>query len=384
MPIINSAIKQFEKENPSIKVKLIHIPKNYFQKVHLLIASDLSPDVIFINNIDGQKYIRAGVLLNLNNFINSDKTFSSNSFYEKALNAFKYKNAIFAIPRDISNLVIYYNKDLFDKYGVKYPSANWTLNDFLETSKKLTINKNKDKNPEQFGIGFETAPLFWLPFLWSNGGGIISSDGENLILGSQNSIDSIQFYSNLRNSFHVAPTASEAGSMTMGQMFINQKIAMQINGRWAVPRYRKDLKFNWDIAQFPLGKKGSIVDADASGWSISKQCKHPETAWKFIKFMSNKKSIDKITETGLIIPARKDSANSDLFIDTKNKPHNAHVFLDIIKSSFPTPASRNYNEISSIVSEALEPVWNGEKTAKETINKHFLKKLENTFNEGKE
>ena len=49
--IINGLIKEFENKNPDIKINFIHIPQNYFQKIHLLFASSTSPDVIFINNL---------------------------------------------------------------------------------------------------------------------------------------------------------------------------------------------------------------------------------------------------------------------------------------------------------------------------------------------
>lgn len=97
--------------------------------------------------------------------------------------------------------------------------------------------------------------------------------------------------------------------------------------------------------------------------------------------MSNRKNIDAITKTGLIIPARMDSANSNLFIDNKNKPHNSRLFIDIIEKSVPTPASSNYNEILDIVNEQLEPVWNGNITAKKAINKQFLNKVQKTLDE---
>ena len=38
--IIKKIITDFEKENPDIKVNFMHIPQNYFQKIHLLFASN--------------------------------------------------------------------------------------------------------------------------------------------------------------------------------------------------------------------------------------------------------------------------------------------------------------------------------------------------------
>ena len=49
--ILNEIIKEYEKENPEVRINFIHIPQNYFQKIHLLFASNQAPDVIFINNL---------------------------------------------------------------------------------------------------------------------------------------------------------------------------------------------------------------------------------------------------------------------------------------------------------------------------------------------
>ena len=49
--ILNKIIKDFEEENPDIRINFIHIPQNYFQKIHLLFASSQAPDVIFLNNL---------------------------------------------------------------------------------------------------------------------------------------------------------------------------------------------------------------------------------------------------------------------------------------------------------------------------------------------
>ena len=48
--ILKKIITDYEKENPNVKIKFLHIPQNYFQKIHLLFASKTEPDVIFINN----------------------------------------------------------------------------------------------------------------------------------------------------------------------------------------------------------------------------------------------------------------------------------------------------------------------------------------------
>ena len=102
--VLKEIISEFEKKSDK-KVEFIHIPQNYFQKIHLLFASGLQPDVVFLNNQNIQMYIKAGLLEDLRLYIDEK------SFYKEALDCFSYENGIYAVPRDISTLVIYYNKD---------------------------------------------------------------------------------------------------------------------------------------------------------------------------------------------------------------------------------------------------------------------------------
>lgn len=362
---IKQIIKDFEHEYPEIKIKLLHIPDNYFQKLHLLVASDLSPDVIFVNNLNARIYITA------NKF--EPITLKSEDFTGNSLLPFSFKGKIYAVPRDVSNLVVYYNKDLFDKYKVSYPTQNWTLTEFLEKAQELTIDIDKDGKTDIFGFGFEKNSLYWLPFLFSNNGGIISQDEKEIILNKPQSIEALQFYADLRNKYHIAPKADEQASLTTSQMFLQEKTAMHLCGRWCSQTYKKNANFNWDIAKFPTGKNGSVVGLDGSGWAISSTSKHKIEAKKFIDFMSSYKSVKFMTEGGLIFPALKEVAYSSAF--RTPPPQNTNVFFDTLKSSESTPISSKYAEINDILNTELEPLFEGEKNAKEVVTDNLIKKL---------
>lgn len=332
--ILKPIIYDYEKQNPNIKIEFMHIPQNYFQKIHLLIASNSAPDVIFINNLYLPVY--ANFLEDLSNKI--DKT----EYFKQGLQALSYDGKTLAIPRDISNMVVYYNKDLFDKYNIPYPEKNWTLDDLLRISLKFQKNGI-------FGISFEDNPLFYLPYLTSNGGDFYD-------LKSANSQNALKFYADLRNKYNVAPKKSQSASLTMAQMFLQQKIAMQVSGRWLVPKYRTTADFNWDIINFPEGKAGSIVPTDASGWAISKSSKNKTEALKFIEYLSDKENITKMTASGLITPARIDVANSKEFL--RGKPQSSYIFLDVIKMSKPTHVEKDYGELTDNLVKQTETLFN--------------------------
>ncbi len=339
--ILKPLLDEFEVENPDIRVDLMHIPQNYFQKIHLLFASNTAPDVIFINNHYLPIYANAGLLEPLQ---------ADNNFYKKSLEALSWGNTLYAVPRDISNLVIFYNKDIFDRYGVKYPQENWTFSDFLKTAKSLTRDGI-------FGISFEEDTLFYLPYLMSEGGGILADDLSRLIIDDAASKKGLNFYADLRKKYHVAPLREESASATMAQMFLQGKLAMQLSGRWLVPKYREEADFDWDVVNFPSGDRGSIVPLDASGWAIAKSSKHKPEARKLVDFLASKRSIEKFAASGLIVPAREDVAESIYFLDNK-KPLHTRVFLDVIKTSKPTPVSVDYKEILDNLKGRFEYLFN--------------------------
>ena len=133
--IIEDLIRKYEEIHPNIKIEFIHIPQNYFQKLQLLFASNLEPDVIFINNQNIKMYVKANLLEDMTTIIKKDE------YYEEALNCFKDNNKIYAIPRDISTLVLYYNKEMLKEAGINPNKDIKDINSLKDSAIKLK-NKN--------------------------------------------------------------------------------------------------------------------------------------------------------------------------------------------------------------------------------------------------
>ena len=119
-----------------------------------------------------------------------------------------------------------------------------------------------------------------------------------------------------------------------------------------VPKYRQEAKFDWDVVEFP-----HKMFMDSSGWAISKSSKHKKDAAKFIQFLASRKNSNKFAQSGLIVPARIDSANSKYFLDNQ-KPQNARAFLNTAEKSVPTPVTVDYNEILDDLNVKTEYMFN--------------------------
>lgn len=372
--VLKTLLAEFERSHPKIRVQLLHIPENYYQKLHLLIAGDMTPDVIFTNSISFPIYAGHGVFRDLRPYLNRPEGLQNDDFYAPALRAFTWKasdgtESLGALPRDVSNLVVFYNKDLFQQAGLPEPRSGWTWQEFLETARDLTLDTNNDGDPDRFGVSFfADPPLFWLPWVWSAGGSLFDEDHRRFTLDQPEALRGLQFYANLRNQFHVAPKKVESGGASMSQLFLQQKLAMMVNGRWSVPVLREQAQFAWDVVPMPVGPSGtSRVGIDASGYAIAAKTAHPDECWALVQFLLSKPAIEKVTASGLIVPARPDVAQGELFLSPGKSPRHGRAFLDVIADGVPTNTPPRWNEIAEELKLALEPVWDGKQNAKEAV-----------------
>lgn len=355
-------IKEFESQHPNTKVEFLHIPQSYFQKIHLLFASKLAPDVIFINNYYLPKYAHANLLEDLTGHIDKKQ------YFPEAIKALSYNNKIYATPRDVSNIVVYYNKNLFDKHNIPYPKENWTFSEFLDIA-KLFAQKGV------WGISYETEMIYWYPYILSNNAYLINPQTKKINMNSPNLINTLNFYADLANKYGVAPKKSDSASLTMAQLFLQEKLAMHISGRWLVPKYRQEANFDWDVTTFPHGESGSRVNIDASGYALCKTSKNKKIALEFIKFISSQDSLKLLAQSGLIIPARKDVAFSDVFLNSKLKPKNSQAYINAINTGVTQPISVNHQELTDLINTILEPLFLGKIKAQEIFTPELSDKL---------
>ena len=127
--IIKEVIKDYEELTPNVRIKLLHVPQNYFKKLHLMIASRTEPDVMLVNNQNLSAYADYFETVNRQKY--------ENLFYPNSIKSLSVSGELKAVPRDVSTLVLYYNKSLLKKYGIREPKYNWTFDDFLTIAGKL-------------------------------------------------------------------------------------------------------------------------------------------------------------------------------------------------------------------------------------------------------
>jgi len=377
-------VDSFKQSHPEIQVELIQIPgqSEYRNRLAADIAAGNPADVVLINYRRYAGFANAGALEPLGAYLEKSTLIKESDFYPEAINPYKWKGELMCIPQNISSLVVYYNKDLFNQAGIPHPARGWTWNDFLSTAQALTKDLDNDGANDQFGVGIEASLIRLAPFVWQAGGGIVDKETAptTLILSTSEAVTAAEFFFGLQTNFHVVPNAEQEASEDSESRFINGRLAMFFNSRRGVPTYRESAAFDWDVAPLPQNEiQASILHADA--YCLPSASKNKDAAWAFIEYANSVEGQTIVAGTGRTVPSLVSVANSPAFLDPNAKPANSRVFLDMIPFIRPLPIHPNWAEIEDTASQEIMRGFYGEvdvfqamRSAVERTHEYFIVK----------
>lgn len=368
LAIWQQIIDEFQVANPNIKVKVdVSDWESYWNKLKTLYAGGKPPDVFAIDGPLYPDWASRGVLLNLQPYIDKSPGLLD-GIYPNTLTTYQTHGNYYGLPRDLQPIVLFYNKDMFDKAGIAYPTDKWTMNDLRETAKKLTLDTNSDGKIDQWGFSADLwdMELFWSEAIWSYGGTVISDDYSKTLLADGSARDAWKFMNGMMVEDKSMPdpnTAAEFG----GDPFGAGVAAMTTIGHWAVPQYSQQ-SFKWDVAPMPSGPGGRVTSVNSAGLVISKDSKYADAAWEFVKYALGPGGQNRMTELGFAVPVSKAVAESPIFLQQKSAQINQQVFLDSLEFARAKPSFKGYEEWAAVVGDGLVPVWAGEKSIDEALD----------------
>ncbi|MDO8525226.1 MAG: sugar ABC transporter substrate-binding protein [Candidatus Omnitrophota bacterium] len=375
--IMTDIINRWQAAHPEISIKLQHTPyRGYVDKLLTRIAGHAAPDIICTEVDLFVTFQTKDVLLGLNDYIKDDPEFNAKLFYPEIINRFTVGGNLYAIPRDTAPFAcVYYNKKLFDEAGVPYPEDDWTLNDMLEKARKLT---KFDGEGRAIRYGFYA--WAWQNFVYAFGGSLVDDvrSPAKCRLDSKESLEGLQFYSDLINKYKVHPSAVAMTNLAMGVqgMFTTGRLAMFSSGIWETPGLRKAPELNWDVAMFPKGPNGIRgFGTGGSGYCILKTSKHPKEAYRVIKALTGPDAQTMLADTGLAQPSMIAIAEGSHWIGGDLPPKNKRMLNEAMKYVIYEPFSPVWREAKELyINPGLDLLFIGKKTARESVES-FIKKV---------
>ncbi|MET3941661.1 multiple sugar transport system substrate-binding protein [Paenibacillus sp. PvP094] len=300
------ATKIFKKLYPKVKVHEVWLPAdNIDVKLDAALAAGNAGDVIMMS--PDWKGLRSKWFEDLNPYIEKDQldleallTQGVDGGYVDADGKRE------GMPTTASDFMIAYNKDIFDKAGLPYPTNDWTWDDFSATAKQVSSGEGANR---VYGIVSHWILQSFAPFIY--GGMPYNEDWSKQTLDDPNTLKGYQLFGDLVNA-KAMPDDAAAKSMPMDQMFAAGRAAMYPLGVFEASTIAKNIgsNFQWGIVMPPKDPSGKTVNIKfQTGFAMNKDSKNKEAAWAYIKTVSlNKEVGDLYSKVNL--PAAKESADS--------------------------------------------------------------------------
>ncbi|MCP4538448.1 MAG: extracellular solute-binding protein [Chloroflexi bacterium] len=254
-------------------------------------SSDDDADVFVITPFDLSDLLEENGILSLDPFIEQDESFDVSDFYAGTVELCSREGKVWAVPTEVLVRVIYYNKDLFDAYGVSYPESGWTWDDLLTRALAL-----RDSQANVFGYAETDRVLDSLAFIYQHGGRILD-DVQNptrTTLDDPLTIEALEWYATLMYEHDAAlkdDQRYDVGGTLESGVYLGQ-IGMWTG--WFAERggidgggsnWPAEWKMRWGMVPLPRDAQ-SAIPAVVFGYAISAQAMSPDACWKWITFLS--------------------------------------------------------------------------------------------------
>ena len=324
----------------------------YEDKLKTEYSAGTAPDIAWVPGASSADYAQLGVITDLMPLAKADPTFKLTDYYDAPMRELQNAGHLWGLPRDISTLVIYYNKDLFKKYNVDDPATlvaegKWDWANFQRVAQELT-------HPADKIYGFSVSDWWglWGWFVYSGGGSLFNADRTACGLTEPGSIAGLQFMHDLfLGPNRVAPPPGLEGGVGETE-FHAGTVGMFPNGRWMTPSDRTNDKFDWAVVEMPKGPGGNSTWLFWGAYVINAKTKYPQQAWTVLKALTSADVQAQVAALGTNIPSNKAQAAVDAFLNSKPPADNTtlHQWRGLCPSGDPalSPATGMTSSVDSI------------------------------------
>ena len=311
-PAAKAQVAAFEKAYPKVHVKLVNAGTNtteYTKLQNAVKAGKGAPDVAQVEYYALPQFALSDSLVDLTQF-GFDKL--KKDFSVGPWNNVNVQGKLVGLPQDSGPMAMFYNKTVFDKYGISVPTT-WA--EYVDAAKKLHAT-----DPNAYITSDSGDPGFATSMIWQAGGHPFQVNGTKVTINLQDA--GTKKFTAVWNELVENKLLSQTPGWTDDwyKGLGNGDIATLITGAWmpgvlesSVPQ----ASGQWAVAPIPT-YDGKAVNAENGGSSevVMKQSKNQALAAGFLKWLNDsKQSVDIFVKSGGGFPSTVADQNSDSFLN---------------------------------------------------------------------
>jgi multiple sugar transport system substrate-binding protein len=366
VPPFREVIKDFERENPGIRINMIEGPNASNLIEDLNTSSFLlggSPyDLINLDITWVPKFAAAGWLKDMTDLVSQEELAK---FLPGDINGGLYKGRLYRLPWRTDAGVLYYRKDLLEQAGLKPPE---TFSDLTQASTTL-----QQKNAAQWGYvwqgrQYEGVSAMFVEVLQGNGGFWVNPDNNQVGLDQPQSIDALKFLIST-----IQQNVSPGGVVNYQEdearrIFQSGNTVFMRNWpyAWALLN-ADDSPVKGKVGIKPMVHAPNFDSASCLGgwgWGIASSSPHPEEAWKVVQYFTSPEVQKKLIMNTGYLPSRRALYNDPELLAK-------YDFFPLVLRALEKPALRppiaQYAQASDILQRYLSAALSGRMNAEDAM-----------------
>lgn len=353
---LEAMYEAFHEEYPNITVQIETIGfDDYFTQMQTRVAGGTAPDCYELNIENFAAYANKGALAPLDEI-------DTSGYNETALSAFNVDGTQYGVPGNFSNVVLIYNKDLFDQAGIDYPTDEWTWDDALaaaEAIRALDENTYGIYQPVTFNEFFKVAAQF--------GGSILNEDKTAFTINSKENVAAAEMMISKITDSNVQPNDEQMSGMGDWDLFQSGRLGMIPTGIWAFSTFAEGCDFEWDICVEP-GQTQKATHFFSNALVVNADTKKKEAAQCWINWLASSETAAKMRiEAGWDLPAISNEEVLSGYLEM-TPPQNRQAVFDSLDHLVVAPVIEDYALMSDIITGKLAEAASGKITAQEALD----------------
>lgn len=356
--VFDKLVDKFNQTHTDIQVESLFVGQPQLPKILTAVVGNAPPDILsFDPQLTGQ-FMELGAIRPLEEWLEKFplKSEISPNLWEEL----KLDGHLWSIPLSTSNVGIFYRPKLFQAAGITQIPKTWE--ELREVAKKLTIDRNGDNRPEQYGIllplGKEEWTVFtWFPFLLSAGGEIVTNKRPNLT--NPGAIAALQFWQDILKDGSATLSSPERGYEE--DAFIAGRVAMQITGPWT---YIMKSNVDFNVFPIPASVKPATVTGTGNIYLMKTTPAREQAALKFFEYVLSEKFQTEWSMGTGFLPVNLKSAQSQAYQEFLHQKPVLKVFIDQMPVAGSRPIIPGYTRLSDSLGRAIEATLLGESAEK--------------------
>lgn len=254
-----------------------------------MVAGD-APDLLEWCCSNSTFFMQQGESLSLQSYIDRDADeVDMDDYYANQFDPWTLEGNIHLMPRFTGTMVIYYNKDWFDRLGLEYPGAewgSWTWEDYREIGSTFVGTEPQTWGTSNYGLSGN-----WLTQYWLRGWGtnmVNPEDNTHCQLDEPEAQECLEYLRGLvwDSNVFVSSNSTMSGGIDVTTLFNSERIGMMEMGPWNLNNVVEAAQFRWDVAPLPDGPAGHTTHQSVDGTMIWQGTETPDEAWTVLKALT--------------------------------------------------------------------------------------------------